>query len=564
MEEQIQNIHTRFKGVIPIYRDQVCIYPNQIDAFTKIIYSAIYNPYISLVAQMQSGKTDTFLLCAFEYLRFDMVDQVVLFSGNSDLELKKQTLKGIDDFAFKYCNYLQMLEINQMDAQILYLKFKSKIQVVWSSELHKQEKVYNTQNTLFIWEESHYAQSVEMLPCDFLKSINLSPSGKSGKYIEKRNYFISVSATPFSEIANIVLLNQEKKIVYLVPGEEYKGVKYFMDTKMIVEHENSSNDLMQAIKLSETRFPPNKHFYGIIRCFGKNEKEFKKVALSCGLDVQHYNLEKKETINEDIGLHIEPLNNTLVFIKGALRMGKQVCKDHVGFVFETTENPNTDTILQGLLGRMCSFTTISHVRIYLHCNIVQSGELERYLEFIQDISEEKMPTSIPVKGMNVKRGFQTMHKTKNNTYSTCLIYVPCKYITVLPGHPVNACISSIFNDIENYPDIVNKNTEEQNIEIREILINNTTILSVHKLSKSSNKKKVPKILESFHRGTEFHSGTHYDVVNIWFVDTIIPEYKDKLQVNDLYIEVKTKSATTESEFNVTTTQKEVFCYETLK
>jgi hypothetical protein len=552
-----QTIEQIKKEAIPIYRD-LCIYPNQIEAFKNIIQKAIYNPYVCLVAQMQSGKTGTFLLSAFEFLRMNMVDRVVIFSGNSDLELKKQTLKGIDDFVLPYINYLQYsVGLSQMESQMFYTQFKAKINVLWSNDLAKNTKAEMFSNTLFIWEESHYAQSIEMLPFDFLKLIQLSPSGIPEKYIEKRNYFISVSATPFSEIANIVLQNQEKKIVYLVPDVLYKGVKYFMDNDYIIEHENDSDDLRRAIQSSEQRNPQNP-MYGIVRCYGPLETQFIEVARQCRWDVQHHNLNVKDTINGDISLPTKPQRNTLVFIKGALRMGKQVCKKHIGFVFETSENPNTDTILQGLLGRMCSFEPVDHMRIYLYSLVVHSGELERYTGFIQSISDESLPETLPQRAMNVRRGDSLVHKTKLNTYSTCPIFVPGRLLAT--NAPMNACISAIFNDIGHYTGIIDKNNATQKTEIRDILIDNESQFSVHKLSKASNISKLGKLMHSLQSGSEFHSGSsNYEAVHIWMIDVIQKEYPE-LQLNDIFIEVKTKSYDNKqnNKMNVITNQNEVF------
>ena len=47
--------------------------------------------WIILTAQMQSGKTGTYYFVAAEMLRQKSVDNVVIFSGNTELELKHQT-----------------------------------------------------------------------------------------------------------------------------------------------------------------------------------------------------------------------------------------------------------------------------------------------------------------------------------------------------------------------------------------------------------------------------------------------------------------------------------------
>jgi hypothetical protein len=534
-----------------------CIYPNQCETFQKILQNAVENPYISLVAQMQSGKTDTFLLCAFEFLRLGMVDSVILFSGNADTELKKQTQESIAEFGFgKYSNYLQFVAgLGHMESQSIYIQNKPKIKVVWSGDLPKYTTT--SQYTLFIWEESHFAQGKDMLPSHFLQSIQVPPTGNSDNALtNKQNYFLSVSATPFSEIANIVLQNQSKKIVYMPPPPSYRGVEYFMKHGMIMGHDNLADDLYEAIESAETR--TQKHIYGVVRCYGALEQIFTHVATECGWDIQHYNLKTKNTIDRSIELSVEPPRNTLVFIKGALRMGKRVEKAHIGFVFESSESPNTDTVLQGLLGRMCSFDNVDHIRIYLHNRVMESGELEKYLQFIDSLQKDILPSFMPTLGMNMKRGDARLHKTRNNTFSTCPVYVPAKYITVSKGNPLEACLSAVFNDIDNpqYSEVVNYNSPQQKLEIRQLLIDSASTFSVHKLSKPSNLAKMPKLMHSFNTVTEFHSGSgNYSAIHLWVVDT--EALYPSLHLGDVFIEIKTPTPS-ETPMNFTTTRDEVF------
>ena len=44
-----------------------------------------------------------------------------------------------------------------------------------------------------------------------------------------------------------------------------------------------------------------------------------------------------------------------MILKGKIRAGKVVPKKHIGFVWEDSKNPNTDTVIQSLLGRMCGY-----------------------------------------------------------------------------------------------------------------------------------------------------------------------------------------------------------------
>jgi len=518
----------------------------------------VKTPYVLLVAQPQSGKTDTFLLCAFEFIRLNKVQRVVLFSGNSDLELKKQTLDGIADFCFKYTNYLverENIAIN--DAQMLYLRIRDTIEVIWSGQLLKAKT--SVKKTLFIWEESHYAQSADMLPHQFMHENGVSATGMS------EDYFLSVSATPFSEIADIVLQKQQKSMVYLSPGPLYKGVEHFMENGLIIPHEGNPSELLKAIRDAETRFPADKKIYGIIRCSNPAEVDYTKVARKCGWDIQHFNMVVKTVEYKDISLPEAPEKNTIVFIKGALRMGKQVCKDHIGFVMETSGTSNTDTLLQGLWGRMFSFGDVSRIRVYIPANLLGSGEVARYIQMIGEIENynadapDATAPKIPLKAMNMARPSDGQPKlTKNNTYTCSPVFLPSSLFTHFGLEmPLDACISSIFNDYGNpeYSALVNRNNKVQTDEICGILKNLGTDFAEHKLSRVSNRKHLPKLVQSLQNGTEFHS-TVQSQVQIWLVDELMPECPT-LRKGDVFIEVKTAEAGVVL-MEYATTQTEVF------
>ena len=64
-------------------------------------------------------------------------------------------------------------------------------------------------------------------------------------------------------------------------------------------------------------------------------------------------------------LKTKPQKQTVVHICGKARMGQVLDKTHIGMVYEQSENPNTDTILQGLLGRMCGYDKPQDIEIYI-------------------------------------------------------------------------------------------------------------------------------------------------------------------------------------------------------
>jgi hypothetical protein len=84
-------------------------------------------------------------------------------------------------------------------------------------------------------------------------------------------------------------------------------------------------------------------------------------------------------------LENEPEQKTIVFIKGMFKMGKVVPKRYVSFVMNmNSKTTNTDSLLQGLAGRMCGYVSRganTNVKIYLHQKFIDSDEITKYLDF---------------------------------------------------------------------------------------------------------------------------------------------------------------------------------------
>ena len=142
-----------------------------------------------LLAQMQSGKQITFLLVAALFILEKLVEYVVIFTGNRELELKEQIMfdlnTNIDDndedripiFARGGIIFNIFIEsgMTHDNAEDKLRDVRSRITCIWGADLKKKCK--HTTNTLFIHEESHYAQSNNQQPDKFLKKIGVNPNG---------------------------------------------------------------------------------------------------------------------------------------------------------------------------------------------------------------------------------------------------------------------------------------------------------------------------------------------------------------------------------------------------
>lgn len=386
-----------------------------IKAADEIIDSFHHGRWTILIAQMQSGKTFTFLLLACELLRIGLIDSVVIFSGNSELDLKNQLKDKVDgkdgEFYDAYNEYLMEIhQIRYREACAISTNIKSKIQVFWGTELKKYDK--SSTKTLFIWEEAHFAQSKKQNPDKFLKRLNISADGDISCLEEHQNFVLTVSATPFSELSDNIHQSPNKKVVYLRPGQSYNSVKNIRDTNKLVPYNSLDDALNQAL-----RTPHSSPMYALVRITKSNENKVISIINANNWNYIVYDsLGSEETIKKGKeawkNMKNAPEKDTVILLRGMCRMGKNLEKSHVLFVMETAKSVNTDTILQGLLGRVCGYSQgSSQIDVYIHQKIVNSGEIDRYIELIDNLDLTGEVGVLPNKAMNLtsSKVFKTLH-----------------------------------------------------------------------------------------------------------------------------------------------------------
>lgn len=443
------------------------LHEEQRSAGYEIIYSNFNPPFISgvssafrkrwtiLFAEMQSGKTGTFLFVSFEMLIKKMVDKVIIFSGNRQIGLRTQTEDSVKKFVDTFRRHLRtdtvfgLLSEDERNDELE--EIVNKIDVVWGSDLRDIDISPTTnKNTLFVFEESHFAQNTGMQVDKFLTKMGISASGEEG--LEKSgNYVLSVSATPISELSDRAHDSQTKGLVYLKPGSGYFGLSAMRELGNIVSYNVSEwkQQLESAIDLVERQllcFGPQ---YALMRLTKKSSKktgacggmrrrrgedeeddeedtdaveEAKAIARKHNWDIRFHDsiphTEERKQINIQNqktkdpkkmnmkrlfkDLNDVPERHTLVFFKGKCRMGEVVPKQHISFVMETSQNPNTDVVLQSFLGRMCGYNANRNVMIYLSNKVIKSPEFAKYLAMVHDISSKEKITVLPSKARNIR------------------------------------------------------------------------------------------------------------------------------------------------------------------
>jgi hypothetical protein len=359
-------------------------YDNQINTGIEIISKFLTVSWVMFIALLQSGKTGTYMFTAFEMFREKKIKKILIICGNSETELKNQVNEDLEKNLSNYRRYLR--NVPEIDAEDLSCEIKANIEIYFSNELTipKNIKKYKAmKDLLIVWEESHFAQDAKNRPNKFLNKIGISANGKK-EYLEERNIkVLSVSATPFSEFSDYNHYFQEKGTVYMIPSldSQYIGIKEFKENNCFIGFEDPLEGLEDALRNNDGKT------YGIVRCVDKGKvvliDRAKELCDANGWKYEFIDMHHREFGIEN--LENEPDQKTVVFIKGMFKMGKVVPKRYVSFVMNmNSKTTNTDSLLQGLAGRMCGYVSRGaniNVKIYFHQKFIDSNEITKYLEF---------------------------------------------------------------------------------------------------------------------------------------------------------------------------------------
>lgn len=377
-----------------IHTNQKVCARNIISAFEKESYN-----HVLLLAQMQMGKSGTYWFVIFNMLFGNSeIKHILIISGNRETELYKQVDKDKNEYIEWYLNQKYILKsCSKTQIETMRKIIKKRIRIIWGSCLGKSN--YSIQsNTLIVWDESHFAQSINNKPFDFFKKNEILYIADGSDCENKRNILLlTVSATPFSEL----VLNIDKttcKTVKLEPGENYYGINHYRTNNVIKPAFIICEDTKENLKNILRKYK-NDNKYAIIRVNNKySMKIVKSICYELDIIYKVYNSKIKEILIEQ--LSIVPDKLTVVVISGMLRMGKVVPKGNICMVFESSTKNNSrkaDTGLQGLLGRMCGYTPIIggfNVTIYIEESLIFQVD-----EYIKNYNTKDGP--ITTKAMNV-------------------------------------------------------------------------------------------------------------------------------------------------------------------
>jgi len=380
---------------------------NQEDEAHKIIDGFLnQQPFTVLVAQMQSGKSGTYLFTALEMVRLGVVEHFYIICGSSDVSLREQVKLNLEEAKAVFSQYFAEGEVEK--ARISEASFG----VFFSQDMKKAPKI--SEKTLIVHDESHMAQSKNNIPFkQFYKRNNIDRAlfGDFTQLREKNNYILGVSATPFSElVTNKKVRNHDwtdeeedllgntlldvKNLSMMEPGQGYIGIYELIQAGSIMfEAENIKPDECSHISsVLRDNFHKYSKKYVIIRTHRAQADADMIKTIASSFSYKYVSIFGGGVADINIAdLEKEPDHPTIIHICGRFRMGQVLPKRHIGMVYEQSKNPKADTTLQGLVGRMCGYQSEgAQTNVDIYVSSLSEGSIRIYESAWSDLEIDSL------------------------------------------------------------------------------------------------------------------------------------------------------------------------------
>lgn len=355
--------------------ENALFYPNQIEAGDKIFNE--FNREIRqccLIANLQSGKTGTFQYVIQKMLGFGLVKKVIIMSGMNDNDLKDQAIKDTTMYNPDYFSFIEV-------------KFNRDL-----------KKIHGLKDTLVVLDESHFGSTLGQKVDECLERNGIAVDGNDFKMHENNNYILTVSATPFAEWSDFQRgKNQNKEVIFLKSSEGYIGIRDFYEAGQIYPMFDIKKNRDKFIRLLRD----NKYYIGRFDKRAFNEDQIKSLCDEAGAKMIVFAqsssmssfVTKLTQINDMMAE--APEQPTVIVIKGKLRAGCVLSnKQHIGWIWENSASPKTDTIMQGLMGRCCGYNSHIHIQMYVSEKLFE-GEKNEIRRYIDMLNEERV---VPQRG----------------------------------------------------------------------------------------------------------------------------------------------------------------------
>ena len=376
------------------------MFPQQSDAALAALTIFETLRYVLFRADVQSGKTGAYHGIIRTMMERGLIDRAYILCGSHETELRSQCHEDVKEHHTA--------------------EHQKKIRVIFRQDFKKN--TMTTRRALIVVDETHLVAEKDQTLSRFLGKHGLSMAGTTKHMVDNETYILSVSATPHAEESAMIHGDSgEKGRVVMSPGKGYYGPKnYYEDGHVREVYPLHDIRGKHNFPLLLDRLAEQGPSYLLFRVSKNKQMKHLQARLADWqkdntLQIVEFNSDKKDKDREIVltrkeqqehetkwriripCLEEQPAVMTVVFLKGRLRCGKRVPKQHVSLAWEMSKHANTDTIIQSLLGRLSGYDVPERKPLIFlppallqkqEKSVVPLSDLERYLYSNQDDQKE--------------------------------------------------------------------------------------------------------------------------------------------------------------------------------
>lgn len=395
------NLDTINQGLLP----NNAIYEEQLNAAKELILNLskedadennMRRRHQILKAQMQSGKTG--VVCSFINIlhetpleKYFGVEKYFILTGMNDVGLGQQTV----DRVIKQVHFANENNVDYGKNNNTYDCSECKIIVMRNSNIRKS--THNLENCVVFIDESHYGSGENSVLTNFFNRNGINWKNTS-ELKQKNIYFVSVSATPFSESHSD--LESCKEDVILKATEDYYGISEFYRSGQILPATNGDfkkntegkYPIIEYIKEAYDSMDVNQNGDKIGLVFIRAYREKPNVIKEHPFVKENFKIKELSTkegnridynsVNEELKMMFSTYDNNkskpvLFLIKGAYRAGVTINmkdKDYITMIYDNSSE--MAATYQGLAGRLSGYRfsdekKIKRTKLYLNIEHVE-------------------------------------------------------------------------------------------------------------------------------------------------------------------------------------------------
>lgn len=287
--------------------------------------------WVHLEAEMQVGKTGVVAALAELY---EDVCQMYFYTALPYTDIKKQNQERLPS--------LIMVNANSKDTNLLTLEFKR-------------------EETILVIDENHWGSQKRSNMHKLLLSAGVDLSKAPSEWQAKNVKILTVSATPFQMRAVNTAAKDNAVFVYHSPGTSYYGLRDMLNRDVIRQTFGIwDGEVLKGEFIRLLQSLPTENSIALVRD-RKLAREIPKLEAAMGANYLIFTVGEHGTaksLDEELRkLQKQPSTIPVIIVVAHLaRVSQTIPKKWITLCFDNyTKNPNADTVLQSLAGRMCGY-----------------------------------------------------------------------------------------------------------------------------------------------------------------------------------------------------------------